>query len=96
VVFDAGQCIDLNLVVEPVANVTLRDAVDINDFGQILVRADVSTSYDAATFLLTPTPEPAAIPIAFGFLLRCRHRRRCCGLFLDTKRDRSLDFQNHN
>jgi Fibronectin type III domain len=63
VVGDANGITDLNTLVSGLpANLKLYDAIDINDAGQILVKAyDVTTNADYGALLLNPnTPPPAA------------------------------------
>lgn len=60
-----GVMRDLNELINPALGVTLTEALDINDKGQILAVGDMPTQ----NFLLTPVPEPGTIALLLAGLL---------------------------
>jgi probable HAF family extracellular repeat protein len=68
--------IDLNTQVDASgAGWVLKDAVGINDFGQI-VGNGTNPAGDAHAFLLTPTPEPAALALLPFIVVQAMSRQR--------------------
>jgi probable HAF family extracellular repeat protein len=75
--FSNGTVTDLNSLISPSLGWTLRDAVGINDSGQIVGIGTLNGRQ--ASFQLTPVPEPSTLTLAAvgagAFYLRLRRRR---------------------
>jgi probable HAF family extracellular repeat protein len=78
--YSDGVVIDLQTRLDPRtgANWVLNDARAINDRGQIVVSAFDALTFDSATLLLTPVPEPQTVALLFAglgvVLMRVRRR----------------------
>jgi probable HAF family extracellular repeat protein len=60
--FSSGTMFDLNDLVDPSSGWILNRATGINDFGQIIGQG-TNPSGQLDSFLLTPVPDPAALPL---------------------------------
>jgi probable HAF family extracellular repeat protein len=71
-VFDGTSIVDLNSLIDPTLGITLADAQDINDNGQIVANGG------GRAYLLTPVPEPTSILglITVGLIGTAATRRR--------------------
>jgi probable HAF family extracellular repeat protein len=62
--YEDGAIQDLNTLIAPLSGWTIRDAVAINDSGQIVGYASDSVGLSDHAFLLTPIPEPSTLLLA--------------------------------
>ena len=74
-VYTGGRLYDLNSVADLPAGWMLRQAIEINDLGQIVGWGTSATGRHTA-FVLTPVPEPASFLVAAGAALIALRRTR--------------------